>query len=811
MKYFISCIILIVSFFVENNFALAQNTFVLKGKIIDASSHTEIPYTNIIDSTNSLFSSTDSNGIFEFKIPMNLYTFDISYVGYEHQQISVFITKDTFIQITLKQDIRLNEVEVITNRMQKTATMNTSGMTTITAASVERLPAFLGEKDILKAVLLTPGIQSGQEGARGIFVRGGSPDQNLILYNNASIFNAAHIYGFLSVFTAEAIEKMDIHKSYIPVQYGGRLSSVLAIAPNYGNTEKWKGDFHIGLLTSKLHIEGPLKKNKTSMNFTIRDCHAGLFTMPITKKQYKKIDNGDGGFSYYFYDINAAIQHRFNEKHSLAWSFYTGNDFYLFKESRDFSKKNTYYRADTKNKLNWMNIANNLEWKIQLPKISIRNIYAFSYYKLNSKQLLYEVDRNFSRYTNQIQHTDYRTTSNINENSWQTNFTQTKSKLHTFNYGIKVSQRGFTISTVNVVVKDSSNNIILRDTFTNPKLNSLDFYTYADYLFSWNNKIDLKVGFQCMLYYIRKKTVVYPQPRIELIYHPVSGLSMRASVVQNVQPMHLLTNNTGEIQNDVWVPASDKVQPETAWQYAVGIQYEHPKGYVASIDAYYKSMQHLTEYKYGTTFMLNKMAWDEQLLNSGKGTAYGMECFFAKTSGQFTAWFKYNLGWSTRQFPELNEGKKYFYKYDRRHDISIVLQYKLKKHFDFSVAWTYGTGWRMTTPSAKYASDETLYDYDVANEPLVGNQSMLMQWNNRNNYVLPSYQHLDIGMNYEKKSKRVTHKLNVSVYNVYNHFNVFAVYRKSNLDTEGNKFKEYKQLSLFPVTPSIGYSIYFEK
>jgi hypothetical protein len=187
-----------------------------------------------------------------------------------------------------------------------------------------------------------------------------------------------------------------------------------------------------------------------------------------------------------------------------------------------------------------------------------------------------------------------------------------------------------------------------------------------------------------------------------------------------------------------------------------------------------------------------------------------MELFFAKTKGQFTAWCKYNLSWSTRQFPELNEGKKFFYKYDRRHDFSIVLQYKLKKHFDFTISWTYGTGYRMTTPNSAYASDGTIAAYDEANLPLTGSQGFYNNWTEKNNYVLPAYHHLDIGMNYIKQAKRVTHQFNFSVYNVYNNFNIFTVYRDNDTDVNGNPTKKYIKLSLFPILPSIGYTVKFE-
>jgi hypothetical protein len=307
----------------------AQNKFVLKGKIMGNYSYEQIPFANIYDSVNHIFAQSDSNGAFELKLKAGDYHFEISSIGYELVKKIVHLDKNTMLEILMNPDTRLGEVVVTSEKYSKTAEMNSSGITTITSASIDRLPAFAGEKDILKAVLLTPGVQSGQEGARGIFVRGGSPDQSLLLFHNAPVYNVAHIYGFLSVFTSESLSKMDIYKTYIPVQYGGRLSSVINIEPNFGNTDHWKMDFTIGAITSKAHIEGPLKKNKTSMNFNIRECHAGVFTGPLSEKQYH--DAGDDGYlRYYFYDINGAIRHKINDKQTLSWSLYAGNDFYTF-------------------------------------------------------------------------------------------------------------------------------------------------------------------------------------------------------------------------------------------------------------------------------------------------------------------------------------------------------------------------------------------------------------------------------------------------------------------------------------------------
>ncbi len=802
---------LVACFFLSGSkCAWAENTYVFKGTITDKTTHEVISFATLYDSVRQIATTADSNGYFEISLKEGSYSFEFSSVGYQPLVKTIELDKDLTSDIQLTQDIFLDEVVVSSERVNKTATMNASGITTLTSASIERLPAFLGEKDILKAVLLTPGIQGGQEGARGIFVRGGSPDQNLVLFHNAPVYNVSHIYGFLSVFTTEALSKMDIYKTYIPVQYGGRLSSVIYIEPNFGNTSTWKGDFSIGAITSKIHIEGPLKKDKTSMNFSFRECHIGAFTAPLAERQYKKAGD-DGTLKYFFYDMNAAIRHKVNEKNTLSWSMYAGSDFYTFGQAQEYPRKTSYYKDDNKKKLTWTNITNSLEWNTKFKKMTLSNFYTFSFYRLDSKQTFKYISRNYTRYTNDINTTLYNTLSKITENGWQTNLEHRINDQHHFNYGVKFSQRIFTINDVHITDKDSTNSTYNRDTFLNPKVPVLDFFAYVDYLFSWKKKIDIKAGAQLFVYHAKGATFTYPLPHIEVIYHPISGMSLRASVLRTVQPLHLLTNNTGDIQNDVWVPATGKIEPETSWQYSGGIQYDHPKGYTASIDAYYKTMRHLSEYKYGTTFIVDKIAWDDQLLNSGTGTAYGVEFFFAKTTGQFTSWFKYNLGWSTRLYPELNDGKPYFYKYDRRHDISIVLQYKLKKHFDFSIAWTYGTGWRITTPSARYASDNTIYTYGQNPGPHTGNQSMITYWNERNNYILPAYHHLDIGMNYTKQGKRVKHLLNVSIYNVYNHLNVFSVYREAKEDAAGNRYSKYMQLSLFPILPSIGYTISFEK
>lgn len=797
---------------IQKNVFARTEKYDLSVQVADYTTGQGIAYATYYDSLNQIQGTADSLGKFKLTIPKGSYTFEISSVGYQSLKRKINLTENTTISIGLIADLTLGEITIAGQKTQNTVETNASGLTTLSTLSVQKLPSFFGEKDIMRAVLLTPGIQSGQEGARGIFVRGGSPDQNLMIYHKAPIFNASHIYGFLSVFPLEAISKMDIYKSFIPSRFTGRLSSVLDIQPNYGNTNAWKGDYSISFITQKFHIEGPLKKDKTSFNLVLRDCHAGAFVYPVSKTQYKKASGNDGSISYFFYDINAGIQHKINEHHTLNWSMYSGSDYYHFEEIKNdinVPKDREVYKKLLK-KLKWMNTNTTLEWNYQKQKLEADLSYHLSVYQLNPVQQSKNQTTRISTGNVSTSNADYKTLSRIIENGLHTTVKQQISKMHQIDYGMDMAYRFFIINKVNRINKDKNNNVISNVEYKNDNVHVLDGFFFADYTLNLKDLVILKTGLQFYQYYDFQKFRFYPLPRIEAIIHPRKEIDLRLSFMQTVQPLHLLTNNTGDIQNDVWVPATKKIAPETAWQVSGGIQYNAEKGYTASIDAYYKQMKHLTEYRYGTFFMLDQLKWEDQLLSTGIGKAYGIEFFAAKTRGQFTAWMKYSLGWSKRQFPELNQGDWYYYKYDRRHDFSIVLQYKMKKHFDFTVSWTYGTGWRLTSPQSQYTTDYSIALIDLNNAQLTGSQGMALYWDKKNDYIMPAYHHLDISMNYTKKAKRCTHQFNVSVYNVYNNFNVFTIYRDAATDANGNEYTKYVQLSMFPVLPSLGYTVNFD-
>jgi outer membrane receptor protein involved in Fe transport len=410
-----------------------------------------------------------------------------------------------------------------------------------------------------------------------------------------------------------------------------------------------------------------------------------------------------------------------------------------------------------------------------------------------------------------INNFESKSKSTIKEFSFLSDWTKKfKENLH-LNFGYRSNFRLFDVNRVNQFYYDSTKTLINVDTGAISKYKLQENYFYADLNHKINNFVEYSFGLQATLVHVNQKTFLYALPKFQFIYNPVSFINIRNSITYNMQPIHLLASLQNGIQNDIWVPAIQKFKPETAWQYASGIQFNLKKQYTISIDAFYRKMYNLIEYAGSNNFINNIESWETQVVGNGTGKAYGIEFFANKFLGQFTAWVKYNLTWSNRNFSNLNAGKDFFFKFDKRHDISINLQYKMKKHFDFSLSWVYTSGLRATIPIAKYAANSTINSYKQVDYFLYGEQNQEYEYSERNSYILPSYHHLDIGMNYTKQKKYLKHVFNVSIYNVYNRYNVFSIFRINKTDENNNKYTSYKQVTLFPILPSISYRLYFEK
>ena len=799
-------LLILIILFVFNPIIFAQKNVEIH--LID-NNQEPISYASIMLVANKSFAiQSDSIGFCQLQLLVNVnYKINISAVGYNKKQLDFSITKDTSIQIVLENNEILQEVTIEENKFLKSSASNNNGVITITKNTLDVLPNIGGEKDIIKAIQLLPGVQSGNEGTRGIFIRGGSPDQTLILLDHTPIYNATHLYGFMSVFNGESIEDVQVYKNQYPARFGGRLGAVVDIRSNYGNKNKIKGAATIGLLSSRINLEGPLGKNKkTTFNLSLRGAYVGLYAAPISTMQFKKAGY-DGTISYNFYDINFALSHRFSDKDVLFVSTFYSQD--LFKFNRDKTQNlDIIHRISEyhySNKVNWRNNTFNIQWCHEYnARFTNKLMFYISNYSLNNKfeetsrEVVYDTSilENNKVFNNQNSISDY---SIINE--WN----YTNGNNH-FKVGLQVTYRPYQIGKGNFYrfVTDKRN---LDTTYTNTLNKTLENTIYIEDEYKLADKININLGFHIVHYLHRSSNFFSFQPRMSLLYTPVKNVSIRASFITSTQNIHLLTSGSAIVLTDLWVPATQNLKPENAWQVSGGIQFDFFRQFQISVDAYYRKMNNVIEFKNGVNKVLIGDSWEKQIIGGGNGQAYGAEFYFSKTKGKFTAWMKYNLGWTYRQFEELNDGKKYFYKYDRRHDFSIAMAYKINQHFDLSLTWVYASGNWMSLWKSKYASQYSVDYYEFDN---ASNQTPYIVSNKeRNNYRLPAYHHLDIGFNYTKIGKKNTHIVNVSIYNLYNNFNVFDVFNDRRYDKNGNEYFVTKALTLFPIIPSISYTIKF--
>lgn len=808
--------------FFSNNFTKVKSLglYIVLFILIIASARAQVQYSiQIVDQQNNplsytsvkcqaaknTFYTSDSLGYVTFKA--NAFTLlEISRIGFLKKLIILQAQADTSFQLNLIENNTLNEVVVTDTKFLKSSSSSSNGIITINKNTLDALPNIGGEKDILKAIQLLPGVQSGNEGTRGIFIRGGSPDQTLILLDRTPVYNVTHLYGFMSVFNGESIDKVDLYKNDFPARFGGRLGAVISIGSNFGNSQKIKTSITIGLLSTRIAIDGPIGKNKkTTFSIAARGSYVGLYAKPISAMQFKRAGYG-GSISYNFYDMNIAFTHRFSEKDLIKFSSFYSHDIFHFKKDKNESDKinNAWqYIYHYSNKVNWNNNTATLQWQHQVnTNLSSCLLAYISNYTLNSNfnqeeteyrnQLI--VDRSLKKYTNQNFVREYAI-----RNEWSYDFQNNHLLV-----GAQITYKPYQIGN-GKYQRDRLNKANIDTTYTNTLNKTLENTIFIENEFKIHSKVLLNIGFHVVHYLYKSSNFFSFQPRMNLLYTPNKNWVFRTSFITSTQNIHLLTSGSSIVLTDLWVPATKKLLPENVWQVSGGIQLNFSKQFECSVDAYYKKMNNVIEYKNGVSKILIGDSWENQIIGGGKGEAYGAEFFVSKTKGKFTAWAKYNLGWTTRQFSELNQGNKYFYKYDRRHDVSIVLAYKLNRHFDFSLNWVYASGNWISLWKSQYPSQYSIDYYDFTNGDT--QYPYIISNKERNNYRLPAYHHLDIGFNYTKQDKKVTHILNVSIYNIYNHFNVFDVYSDRRYDKNGNAYNVTKSLTLFPFVPSITYTI----
>jgi hypothetical protein len=648
---------------------------------------------------------------------------------------------------------------------------------------IKTIPALLGEKDVLKVLQLMPGVQKGSEGSSGLYVRGGGPDQNLIILDDAVVYNAYHLFGFFSLFNGDALKSVELTKGGFPARYGGRLSSVLDMNMKEGSKDKLHGEGGIGIISSRLTLEGPLKKDKSSFILSGRRTYADALARPF-------IPNGDGG--YYFYDLTAKVNYDFGRKDKLYLSGYFGKDRFFITEKYDGNRYKTGF--------NWGNATGTLRWNhLFNQKLFTNTSLIFSNYRFR----IFQDDKSKDGATYSL---DYH--SGIRDLGIKQDWDFFPNPQHALKFGVMSTYHQFTPSAV--VVKDSQVNQFSRDV---EAIDVVESGLYAEDTYRPFDKVRLNAGFRLSHYAAEGRQYFRPEPRLAASYSLREDLSVKASYALMNQYVHLLSNTGIGLPTDLWVPTTARVKPQQSQQVAAGIAKDFiDRGLQLTVEGYYKKMDNIIGYREGASFLLiedgpegaSRVSWEDNV-TAGQGWSYGTELLLQKKSGRFSGWVGYTLSWTQLQFDELNFGRKYYARYDRRHDLSLVGIYEISPRITLSGSWVYGTGNAITLPVSEYLAGEHV---PTAQGGRYG--SYLNDYGPKNSFRMAAYHRLDLGIQFHKKMRRHERTWEFSLYNAYSRQNPFFYFTESKTDqATGISKAVLKQIALFPIIPSFSYNFKF--
>jgi outer membrane receptor for ferrienterochelin and colicin len=761
----------------------AQNKFTISGYINEKGSKENLPGVTVYVPKLKVGTTSNNYGFYSITLPKDSVELFFTYVGFKAKKLNVFLDKNLTHNIEMGAE-DLQEVEVTAEQTKRVSEETQMSTIDIPIEQIKQIPALMGEKDVLKVIQLMPGVQKGSEGSAGIYVRGGGPDQNLIILDEAPVYNANHLFGFFSVFNGDALKSVELIKGGFPARYGGRLSSVIDLQMKDGNKEKIHGEAGIGIISSRFTLEGPIIKNKCSFLVSARRTYIDALIYPFLPKDEKA--------GYYFYDMNAKINYVFNDKDRLYLSGYFGKDKFYFKSKRSDS--------ESKAGLDWGNATGTLRWNHLFNSRLFSNLsLIFTNYKLGIESQ--------EKYGSDYYNLNYK--SNIRDIGAKYSFDFMPDPKHYIKFGINSTWHHFVPQAV--VLKSSNPSNDFKN--SSPAIDTYEGGVFIEDDWTATSKLKMNIGFRLSVFSSRGDNFFNPEPRAAVRYLLGNNFSVKGSYAMMNQYLHLLSNTGIGLPTDLWVPATNKVKPQQSQQVALGLAKDlTDKNLTITVEGYYKWMKNVLNYKEGSSFLnvgSNNDAeeqndWQNKVV-SGNGLSYGAEFLIQKKVGKFTGWIGYTLSWTWLQFDSLNFGEKFPARYDRRHDISLVGIYKINDHITLSSTWVYGTGNAITLPISSYAAEQhtTPGTSSYGGNYWPGNVN---DYGKKNSFRMSPYHRMDIGIQFHKKLKRCVRTFEFSVYNVYSRQNPFFYYTEYDPALKKNKLM---QVSLFPILPSVSWSYKF--
>jgi hypothetical protein len=783
----------------------------ISGYVTDATSSETLIGAGVYDRTSRRGAVTNPFGFYSLTLPAGDVRLSISYLGYRADEQRFTLRRDTVINIGLTDDNLLDEVIVTAPRRDAGIEAVAMGAHELPMTQIRNTPAILGEADLLKTIQLMPGVQAGVEGFSGMYVRGGGGDENLVLLDGTPVYNADHLLGLFSVFTPEAVKKVDFYKSSFPARYGGRLSSIVDVRTNDGDMHRLHGTASLGLLSAKLHLEGPIVRDRTSFLVTARGTWPSLIAGLVQTGSRE-------AYNYYFYDLNAKVNHRFNQRSRLFLSLYHGDDALsmTLRDESDRYYNNPYnpdadnpyatspYHEETANhsSMRWGNTVASARWNyVFSPRLFSNTTLAFNTYRMalsNRTERVAPDTREYHR---------YRYDTGIRDLTLRTDFDYAPVPTHRIRFGGEFIHHTFrpeTSATVQLAEQDGT--VVADTTFrgiASSRLHGRELSLYAEDSFDAGSRLSMNLGLHASLFDVDGRTYLSAQPRATARLRLGHGVALKGAYTEMAQYVHLLTSTPLAMPTDLWVPITRNIRPMRARQYSVGAYYTGLPGWEFSLEAYYKRMHHVLEYMDGASFLGNSMNWEAKVAQ-GEGSGRGIELLVQKTAGRTTGWLAYTLARSERRFPDgsINHGEPFPYKYDRRHNVSLTLNHRFSARTELAASWVYLSGGTATVPEAQ----------TVAVTPDRG-PMQADHITRRNNYRLPASHRLNLSLNLHRPTRRGTATWNFSLYNAYNAMNPAIVYSTHHYTGYGTPQQARRavlmKVTILPILPSVAYTYRF--
>ena len=751
-----------------------QHTKSISGFIRDSISGENIIGALIHNDLDQKSTASNKYGFFSLSFRSDSTVLSVSSIGYKTKAISVEFDKDsTYIIQLVPEENQLEEV-VVTGNKRKSMKDLTPGLTQFSPKEIEKVPVLFGEKDILKTIQLFPGVTSGGEGSSNFYVRGGGGDQNLILLDEAPVYNSSHLFGFFSTFNSDAIKDVNFYKGGVPAQYGGKISSVMEITTLDGNNQHFNVEGGLGLIASRLKLEGPIQKGKSSFMISGRRTYADLFLKLSNDENVKKS-------ALFFYDLNAKVNYRINDKNTIYLSGYFGKDAMAYHDLFDF---------------NWGNATGTIRWNhVWGNRLFSNTTFIFS--KFNY-QVSIEDDNNF------------KIRSDIYNYNFKQDFQYSLSDRHNLKFGLQTALQEIRPASIEAGEDSRVNSLRIQHR------KGIDIAAYLADDWSITDKVKLNYGIRATGYatlgpgmfytfdkdgepidstYVRDgklgRKYLYLEPRVSLNYAINESTTLKASYNTNVQYLHQLSNTTSSLPTDQYVLSNNTIKPQISKQYSLGYFKNFAANrYEFSVEGYYRNLQNQIDYRNGADLQANEFL-DGQLL-FGKGRTFGIEWFLKKRLGQFSGWLSYTLSKSERKFAQINEGEWFNARQDKTHNIAVVAQYQVNPKWNLSANFVYYTGDAVTMPAGKYfVDDRTIFYYD-----------------RRNGQRMPAYHRLDLAATYDiKRSKNNYSSISFGIYNAYNRKNAYLIDFR---EKEGqSNVTEIYRIALFGIIPSITWNFKF--